>query len=193
MIVGLGNPGPEYTMTRHNAGFMVLDRLADARAKGAVPKSKFNAAIVEFRLNTKLGEEQVLLVKPTTFMNRSGAAVREVVNFYKVTSSKDLLVVVDDLYLPCGSIRLKPAGGTAGHNGLADIQRVLGHDQYPRLRIGIDQKPPVMSQSDYVLGRFTQEQWAAVDPSLTRAAQACEAFVTQGLDATMNQFNVGKD
>lgn len=193
LIVGLGNPGPQYAKTRHNAGFMVLDRLAEKHAPGAIAKSRFNAAVVEFKLQamSKVGpvEEQVLLLKPTTFMNKSGMAVREAVNFYKLNAAKDLLVVVDEVYLACGEIRLRPSGGTAGHNGLFDIQRVLGHDQYPRLRVGVGPKPAHFDQADFVLGRFTDEELALVNPAIARAADACQTFVSKGLDAAMNAFN----
>lgn len=200
VIVGLGNVGASYAKTRHNAGFMVVDRLAERHAASATPRSRFSAAVVEFKLPRRgpggggsgVGggeEEQVLLLKPTTMMNLSGRSVAEAVRFYKLDPARDLLVVVDDLYLPCGTIRLRPGGGAAGHNGLADIQRSLGTETYPRLRVGIDPKPPFMDQADYVLGRFTDEQWGRVTGSIDRAADACEVFATRGLDAAMNAFN----
>ncbi len=185
LIVGLGNPGSEYTRTRHNAGFMVVDRLAGKHAAGATPKARFNAAVVE----GVVGDEKCLFMKPTTYMNRSGVSVAEAVSFYKVDFTSDLLVLVDDLYIPLGNIRIRAGGGSGGHNGLTDIHRALGSDAYPRLRIGIDPKPAFMHQADYVLSRFTDEDQVKLDPALDRAAKATETFITKGLSAAMNQFN----
>lgn len=186
IIVGLGNPGAEYERTRHNAGYGALDRLARRHAPGAVARSRFDAAVVEATIRG----ERCLLMKPLTFMNRSGAAVAQAVNFFKISPLEDLLVLVDDTALPIGTIRIRPDGGAGGHNGLADIQRALGSDAYVRLRIGVDSKPAVMDQADYVLGRFTAEQEAAIVPSLEKAADAAEVFVAEGIAAAMNRFNV---
>lgn len=189
LVFGLGNPGGQYDRTRHNVGFAVVDRLLLRHAPGAVAKARFQSAAYE----CEFGGERCLLLKPTTYMNRSGHAVGEAVRFFKIEPRAALLVVTDDLYLPCGTIRLRPSGGSGGHNGLADIQRVLGSDEYPRLRVGIDPVPAFMDQSDYVLGRFTDEQRVLVEPALDRASQAVEAFVTRGLDAAMNSFNRDPD
>jgi PTH1 family peptidyl-tRNA hydrolase len=188
LIVGLGNPGREYEKTRHNAGYMVVDRLVSRWGGGAPAKARFNAAVVE----APIGGHPCLLAKPTTYMNRSGQSVAEAVRFYKLDLTQDVLVLVDDLYLPAGTIRIRPGGGHAGHNGLADLERALGTQEYPRLRIGIDPKPPYMDQADYVLGRFTDEQWAKTAPALDKAADAVELFVSKGLDAAMNKFNAGE-
>ncbi len=189
LIVGLGNPGREYEKTRHNAGFLVIDRLALRHASGGSPaRARFNAAVLE----APVAGQPCLLLKPTTYMNRSGQSVGEAVRFYKLDLAQDVLVIVDDLYLPAGTIRLRPGGGDAGHNGLADIERALGTQDYPRLRVGIDPKPSFMDQADYVLGRFTDEQWGAVAPAIDKAADAVELFVSKGLDAAMNKFNAGE-
>jgi peptidyl-tRNA hydrolase, PTH1 family len=185
LIVGLGNPGTTYENTRHNAGFMVVDRLAQRHAPGAPARARFNAATVEARIDG----EPCLLFKPMTYMNRSGLPVAEAVRFYKLDPAADLLVLVDDVALPCGAIRLRASGGAGGHNGLTDLQRALGAEAYPRCRIGIDPSPPFMDQADYVLGRFTPEQWALVDPALNRAADAAEMFIARGIEAAMNTFN----
>ena len=124
LIVGLGNPGNQYTSTRHNAGFMVIDRLCAQFGAGAPVKARFQAATVE----ASIGDQRCLLLKPTTFMNLSGRSVTEAVRFYKADPALDLLVVVDDLYLPTGDVRLKPGGGAAGHNGLASIEQLLGSE-----------------------------------------------------------------
>ena len=185
LIVGLGNPGSEYENTRHNAGFMVLDELARRHAGGSVARGRFHAATLE----CMIGHEKVMLAKPTTFMNRSGLSVGEAVRFYKLEPAEDVLVIVDDLYLALGSLRLRPKGGDGGHNGLADVARALGGDAYPRLRFGVDAKPQGASQVGYVLGRFTQEQTEALQPALKRAADAAECWVASGTTEAMNRFN----
>lgn len=192
LIVGLGNPGTQYERTRHNAGFLVVDRLADRHGKGAIPRSRFNAVTLEVSLVTgAFGgsvSEKCLLMKPTTYMNRSGQSVNEAVRFYKLNPAADILVIVDDVYLPCGSIRLRERGGDGGHNGLADIQRLLGSDVYPRCRVGID-PPGIIPQADYVLGRFTEDQWPLVAKSIDQAADAAETFIKQGIATAMNKHN----
>lgn len=185
LIVGLGNPGTQYARTRHNAGFMVLDRLVDTFARGQVAKGRFNSAIVE----TTIGGEKCMLMKPGTFMNRSGQAVGEAVYFYKLNQASELLVVTDDIYLPVGTIRARPGGGTAGHNGLEDVRRALGGDNYPRLRVGVNAKPEHMHQADYVLSRFTDEELPGLEASVEKAALSCEVFAAKGLDAAMNFAN----
>lgn len=190
LIVGLGNPEGRYAKTRHNAGFMVVDRLLGTHARGEVLKARFQAATAE----VSIGGERCLLMKPTTYMNKSGQSVGEAVRFYKVDPKAELLVVVDELYLPTGSIKLNPKGGTAGHNGLTDIHRALGTDEYPRLRVGVGLqpsggKPSVMDQADFVLGQFMDEEKTMLESALDRAAKAAEAFALKGLDAAMNAFN----
>lgn len=185
LIVGLGNPGSEYENTRHNAGFMVLDELARRHAGGAVTRGRFHAATLE----CAIGREKVLLAKPTTFMNRSGLAVGEALRFYKLEPADDLMVVVDDVYLPLGSIRLRARGGDGGHNGLADVARAVGGEGYARLRVGVDSKPEGASQVGFVLGRFTHEQGEALGPALKAAADAVECWVGSGVVEAMNRFN----
>lgn len=186
LIVGLGNPGPEYAGTRHNAGFMAIDRLA-RRWQLSGAKMKFHAGILE----TKVDDQTVMLMQPLTYMNRSGLAVGEAAAFYKL-APRDCMVVVDDTALPLGHIRIRPAGSAGSHNGLSDIQRALGTDAYPRLRLGIgspasgDQRIP---QKDYVLAPFSAEQLAQLAPALDNAAQALECWVKQGLDLAMNRHN----
>ncbi|HVZ93557.1 MAG TPA: aminoacyl-tRNA hydrolase [Phycisphaerales bacterium] len=188
LIVGLGNPGPNYEKTRHNAGFMAIDRLASRHAPSAPARSRFNSLTFESRLDTAEGQESCLFMKPMTYMNRSGLAVADAVRFFKVNPTTDLFVIVDDLYIPCGSIRIRGDGGSGGHNGLADIERSLGTANYARCRVGIDQ-PTFAAGADYVLERFTEVQWAQVDPAITRAADAAEVWATKGLNAAMNKFN----
>ena len=185
LLVGLGNPGAEYVKTRHNAGFMAIDLLAERHGSGQAPRSKFNAMLLDAPVNG----QRCLLMKPVTYMNRSGQAIAEACRFYKLDPSRDVLVLVDDVALPCGTVRLKATGGAGGHNGLTDIARKLGSENYARLRIGIDEKPPVMRLEDYVLGRFTEEQMDRLTPALKQAADAAEVFAAEGIDAAMNKFN----
>jgi len=182
LIVGLGNPGPQYAKTRHNAGFMAIDRLA-AKHGLSGDRSRFQGLV----LDGLIAGERCILLKPMTYMNRSGASVREAANFYKIEPT-DVLVVVDDVALAAGTIRLRGSGGPGGHNGLSDIETHLGTRDYARLRIGID-APGRVPQADYVLGRFSDAQWQQIDPALNRACETIESWLTQGLDKTMSLFN----
>jgi PTH1 family peptidyl-tRNA hydrolase len=185
LIVGLGNPGLEYERTRHNAGFLAVDRLAERHARGTVPRGRFSAITLE----AAIGGEKCLLMKPTTYMNRSGAAVAEAARFFKLAPEADVLVIADDTALPAGTIRVRASGSDGGHNGLADVARLLGTEQYARCRVGVD-GPGVVRLHDYVVGRFGPEQWEKVSPALDAAADAAEVWVEKGVTAAMNRFNV---
>lgn len=185
LIVGLGNPGPEYAATRHNAGFMAVDRLAERHGSGQVPRSKFHAMILE----APIRGEKCLLMKPTTYMNRSGQAVAEAVSFYKLEPASDVLILVDEAALTTGTIRVRAAGGAGGHNGLKDIEQKLGGQQYPRLRIGVGPKPAQMILHDFVLGRFRDEETPAIKSAIEKAADAVEMFAAEGVVAAMNRHN----
>lgn len=185
LIVGLGNPGSQYEKTRHNAGFMVVDRLARRHFADQIPKGRFQGVVVE----GAIAGERCVLLKPTTYMNRSGGSVAQAAGFYKIDVCSDLIVIVDDVALPIGAIRIRASGSAGGHNGLADIQRALGTEAYPRCRVGIGATPAFMDQADYVLGRFTPEEWAAIDPALDKTADAVEVFVKEGVATAMNRFN----
>ena len=185
LVVGLGNPGPQYDKTRHNAGFLVVDRLNRDHAFGETPRSRFNAACTEARI----AGEKCLLMKPTTYMNRSGQSVGEAVRFYKLDPAADVVVVVDELAFPIGHIRVRAKGGTAGHNGLKDIDRILGGADYPRVRVGIGEKPKLMNQADWVLSRVTEDEWPDFESSISKAAKAVETLLGEGVDAAMNAFN----
>ncbi len=184
LIVGLGNPGAQYARTRHNAGFMAVDRLVRRHAGGAVVRARFNADCVE----ASIAASKCLLVKPMTYMNLSGQAVLQAMQFYKAPLA-DLLVLTDDLALPVGTIRLRASGSAGGHNGLADIERRLGTAVYPRCRIGIGPKPALFDQVSFVLSRFAEEEEEALESSVESAADAAEVFVSSGVDAAMNRFN----
>ncbi len=184
LIAGLGNPGRQYDQTRHNVGFDVLDRLARRHAPGAVARCRFHGAVVEGDLDG----EKLLLLKPATFMNRSGQSVSEALRFYKLDPSADLLVIVDDTALPCGVIRLRASGGAGGHNGLAHIEQLLGSTAYARLRIGIDPPGPI-PQKEYVLGRFRPDQLEFIEPGLEEAVAAAAVWAAHGIVDAMNRFN----
>jgi PTH1 family peptidyl-tRNA hydrolase len=182
VIVGLGNPGPKYAGTRHNVGFEVVDYLAAAPGCGPF-RSKFQAQVAEL----KEAGEQVLLVKPETFMNLSGRAVRQIVDFYKLPPA-DLLIVSDDFNLPLGKLRARAKGSHGGQNGLRDIQQQLGTDEYARLRVGVGQPGPGEAV-DFVLSRFKPAERKAVEEAVAKAADAALVWVRSGIEACMNRAN----
>ena len=182
LIVGLGNIGPEYVGTRHNVGFMVADRLAEDA--GASFESCRYGDMARFRVKNK----QLMVLKPSTFMNLSGVAVRYWMNKEKLPL-QNLLVVVDDLALPFGAIRLRGNGSDAGHNGLKNIASELGNQNYARLRFGIGNEFPRGGQIDYVLGKFPAEEMAQMPERLTLAADAVRAYCLSGLSFAMTHFN----
>jgi PTH1 family peptidyl-tRNA hydrolase len=200
LVVGLGNPGNEFVATRHNIGWEAVDELAvrlgwigKKQEFNRLAKSKFDGLVLDGSLPVRSGDaEKLLLLKPTTYMNDSGRSVQSAMAFYQL-SPADVLVVLDDLALPCGKIRIRPAGSAGGHNGLKDIERAVGTDQYPRLRIGIDPAPQNIPGRDYVLARFSEEQRRAVNPALDRAAAAILAWIEKGIEAAMNVYNADVD
>ena len=185
LVVGLGNPGLEYRGTRHNAGFDAIEALSGRFGSGGRDaRAKFQGLLEEIAI----GDERVLLLKPLTYMNRAGLSTGEAIRFHKLDARQDLMVLVDDMSIPCGAIRLRGDGGSGGHQGLNDIQRALGHNAYARCRIGID-GPGEQDWSSYVLGRFRPEQRPLVDEGVRLAADAVETWVREGLSASMNRFN----
>ena len=184
LLVCLGNPGDQYENTRHNVGFMVADEIAD-RANVPIQKLKYKALT-----NTvTLRGQKVLVMKPITYMNLSGEAVRQAVDFYKVPADH-VLVVSDDTALAVGRLRIRKGGSAGGHNGLKNIIQHLGTDQFPRLRLGVGEKPhPDYDLADWVLGKFQGEDKKAIDASVKKAADAIECILSQGLDKGMNRFN----
>lgn len=182
LIVGLGNIGDEYARTRHNIGFRVVDSIAaDAGAKWEDRRYGFVTTV-------RCKNQQLLLLKPSTYMNLSGNAVRYWLKEKKIDIA-NMLVVVDDLALPFGALRLKPSGSEAGHNGLRHITQVLGTQQYARLRFGIGNDFPRGGQIDFVLGEFGDEDLKLMPERLTLAADAVRSFALQGIDRTMCLFN----
>lgn len=182
LIVGLGNPGLDYYNTRHNIGFRVLDFLA---GKSGI---SFSDKRYGFRAELKHRGRTLILVKPTTFMNLSGKAV----NFYLQKEKipvENLLIIVDDIAIPFGSIRIKTKGGSGGHNGLESIQNILGTNNYNRLRFGIGSEFPQGHQVDYVLGEWSEEEKQGLKPRLELACEAITSFPITGIERTMNFYN----
>ncbi len=181
LIAGLGNIGPDYAQTRHNIGFMVLD--AFAKASNAVFEDRRYGFVAEMRLRNK----SLLLLKPSTFMNLSGNAIRYWLQKEKI-ETENLLVVVDDLALPFGTLRLKSKGSDAGHNGLKHIQDLIGQN-YPRLRFGIGNDFPRGAQVNYVLDEFSDEEKQKLPERIETAADIIRSFCLAGINTTMNQYN----
>ena len=181
LIVGLGNIGPDYELTRHNTGFMVLD--AFAKASNTVFEDRRYGFVGE----TSLKGRKVVLLKPSTFMNLSGNAVRYWLNKENIDQNR-LLVISDDVALPIGQFRLKASGSSGGHNGLGHIQQLIGQN-YARLRMGIGNDYPVGAQIEHVLGRFPSEELELLQPAIDTAVEIIKSFVLAGIDITMNQFN----
>jgi PTH1 family peptidyl-tRNA hydrolase len=184
LIVGLGNPGAEYAKTRHNAGFLLVQKLAERGQAGWVLEKKFNSRMAR----TESGGAKVLLCEPQTFMNASGEAVGPVATFYRIPLSR-ILVVVDDADLPLGEIRLRARGSSGGHHGLESIEKHLGSREFPRLRIGIGRKDSVRAIANYVLGKFSPEESALMEKVLAVAAGQAECWLKAGIEKAMNQFN----
>ncbi len=184
LIVGLGNPGDEYADTRHNTGYMILD--AFAKASNIVFSDKRYGYVAE----TSLKGRKVILLKPTTFMNLSGNAVRYWLNKENIEQQR-LLVVVDDVALPLGTLRLKAGGSNGGHNGLGHIQQLIGQD-YARLRVGIGNDFPRGMQVDWVLGHYSEEEMKVLAPQMDVAVEEIKSFVIAGINITMNQYNKRK-
>ena len=184
LVVGLGNPGEKYENTRHNVGFLTVDELAE-RARVPVQKLKHRALT-----NTlEVGSVKVLLMKPVTYMNLSGEAVRQAVDFYKIPPER-VLVVSDDTALAVGRLRIRTGGSAGGPNGLKNIIQHLGTDQFPRVRVGVGEKPhPDYDMADWVLGKFQGEDKKAIDGAVKRAADAVECLLKEGPDRAMNRFN----
>jgi len=182
LIVGLGNIGPEYADTRHNIGFMVADELAK------IAGTSFTNLRLAYYAELSHKGRKIFVIKPTTYMNLSGKAVNYWVQELKVPI-ENVLVIVDDLALPFGTIRLKPKGSAAGHNGLRSIESTLGHNNYPRLRFGISDNYPKGRQVDYVLSGFDDDEQAELPSLIDRSVEMIHSFVSAGAELTMTRFN----
>lgn len=184
LVVGLGNPGRRYASHRHNVGFQCLDRLAQAWGL-SFNRRKHKALLAE----GEIAGLKVILAKPQTFMNLSGEAVGQLARFYKV-HPENILVIYDDLDLPAGKIRLRPEGGSGGHKGMKSIIEHLGTDAFPRLRVGIG-RPTYGDPVDYVLSDFAPDERMAREGACERAVSAVEFWLTEGMEAAMNRYNLG--
>ena len=184
LIVGLGNPGEKYELTRHNAGFLAIDTLAEKHG-AKIGKIKFKSLVGD----CQIGGSRCLLMKPQTFMNNSGEAVVEAMQFYKLTPDR-VIIIFDDVSLDVGQLRLRRKGSDGGHNGVKSIIYLSGSDEYKRIKIGVGKKPhPDYDLADWVLGKFRHEDEKTLSEVFSSAADACECIITSGIDKAMNKFN----
>jgi len=184
IIVGLGNPGKDYEMTRHNAGFMAIDALSE----------KYGIDVNEKKHKAKIGKgvidgKKVILAKPQTFMNSSGESVRELVDYYKPDIEDELIIVYDDITLDVGGLRVRKKGSAGGHNGMKSIIAHLGSEDFKRIRVGIGEKPARMDLADWVLGHFKKEDLDALKQSLDMAVDAVSMILSDETDEAMNKYN----
>lgn len=184
VVIGLGNPGKDYTNTRHNVGFDTLDKLSK-RNNIILNKIKFKAVYGE----GKIGDEKVLLVKPQTYMNNSGISVREITEFYKVPI-QNVIVIVDDIDIDFAAIRIRTKGSAGSHNGLKSIIYHVQNDEFPRVKIGIGKKYTNQDLADFVLSRFSKDERIDIETSILTAAEAVENIICEGIDSSMNKYNI---
>ncbi len=184
MIAGLGNPGREYANTRHNIGFDVIDKLAEAE-KISVLEKRHKAIIGK----GYVAGQKVILIKPQTYMNLSGESLREIADYYKVDTASELIVICDDVSLDVGQVRIRKKGSAGGHNGLKSIIAHLGHDQFMRVKMGVGEKPSGYDLADYVLGHFTGGERKTMDEAAARSVEAIRMMVAGDVDGAMNQYN----
>lgn len=186
IIAGLGNPTKEYAGTRHNVGFEVIDRLAeDCRIDVSMRKHKALCG------KGYIGGEKVILCKPQTYMNLSGESLRELVDYYKV-APEDIIVIFDDISLDPGQLRIRAKGSAGGHNGIKSIIAHLGTQEFPRVKVGVGEKPRGWDLADYVLSRFNSEDRGLMDEAVKEASMAVQLMVNEGVDTAMNKFNAKK-
>ena len=184
LVVGLGNPGLNYARTRHNVGFRAVDALAE-KLGVKIDRARFRGLTAQ----ASAGGEKLLLLKPQTFMNLSGEAVGEAARFYKLPPER-VLVISDDVSLPVGKLRIRKGGSAGGHNGLKSIIQHLGTDQFPRIKVGVGQKPhPDYDMADWVLSKFAGEDLKTITEAIRKAADAVECLIQEGPDKAMNRFN----
>ena len=187
IIAGLGNPGKEYENTRHNIGFDVIDRLAEEE----------NIAVMESKHKALIGKgyvagQKVILAKPQTFMNLSGESIREIVDYYKVDDTAELIVISDDISLDVGQIRIRKKGSAGGHNGIKNIIANLGSSVFPRIKVGVGEKPKGYDLADYVLGKFSKEDRVLMEEGYDLACEASALIMQGAIDQAMNEYNQKK-
>ena len=184
LIVGLGNPGPKYEFTRHNAGFLCMDLLAQQLGV-KIDRIKFKSVVADVAIEGS----RCILMKPQTFMNNSGEAVRDAANFYKIPP-EHIIILFDDISLPPGKLRIRRKGSDGGHNGIKSILYLLGSDQFPRIKLGVGAKPrPDYDLADWVLSKFAGEDLKTITEAIRKAADAVECLIQEGPDKAMNRFN----
>lgn len=184
IIAGLGNPGKEYENTRHNVGFDVIDALAE----------KYNISVLELKHKAMIGKgyiegQKVVLVKPLTYMNLSGESIQPIVDYYKCDPQQELIVISDDTSLPPGQLRVRKKGSAGGHNGLKNIIKMLGNENFQRIRMGVGEKPKNYDLADWVLGHFNKEDRETVDEAADKAIRAIGMMMSGDVDGAMNEFN----
>lgn len=184
IIAGLGNPGKQYENTRHNTGFSVIDVIAE----------EFDIAVLEKKHKAVIGKgyidgQKVILAKPQTFMNLSGESIRELIDYYKVDETSELIVIYDDVSMDVGQLRIRKKGSAGGHNGIKNIIAHLGHDTFLRIKVGVGEKPKGYDLADYVLGHFTQDEQKTMRESAGQAARAVRLLVQGDVDKAMNDYN----
>lgn len=188
LIVGLGNPEIKYAFTRHNTGFLAIDELLRRLGGLDLDKDKFNGIFTK----TKMENEDVIIAKPMTYMNLSGDFIKPLADFYKIDSS-DIIVIYDELALPVGKVKITKEGSSAGHNGIKSIIANLGTEKFIKVRIGIKDDKPMVSQIDFVLMKYTPDELKEQKKNIDRAVDAVESIIKNGIDKTMNDFNGLKD
>ena len=186
LIVGLGNPGPQYARTRHNVGWLVVEKLADAYGLG-FDRLQFKARVAQ---GTAHGQ-RLILAKPLTYMNLSGEAVGPLLRFYKVNMDH-LLLIYDEMDIPFGTLRIRPSGGAGGHGGMKSVIATLGTENFARVRVGVGRPPPGWDPPDFLLSAWTKDEETHVPALVERAAQAAHTWLTEGLLTAMNRFNTGR-
>lgn len=184
LIVGLGNPDLKYVFTRHNTGFLAIDKLLDKLGNLKLDNDKFKGIYTK----TKIENEDVIIAKPLTYMNLSGEFIRPLSDFYKIEFS-DIIIVYDELALPMGRIKITKEGSAAGHNGIKSIIQNLGTERFIKVRIGIGPKPININQADFVLMKYTKDEMKEQNVNIDKAVEAIICIVTKGVDTAMNDFN----
>lgn len=184
IIVGLGNPTREYENTRHNIGFDTIDAIAE----------KYDISVLEKKHKALIGKgfidgKKVILAKPLTYMNLSGESIRELVDYYKIEETEELIVIFDDISLDVGQLRIRKKGSAGGHNGVKNIINQLGHDTFMRIKMGVGEKPKGYELADYVLGHFSEKERKIMDDSARKAVDAVKMMMFEGADAAMNVYN----
>ena len=188
LIAGLGNPEKKYIGTRHNTGFAAVEALCEKLGGLKLNETKFQGVYTKARVMTPAGPEQLIIVKPLTYMNLSGNCIAPLANFYKIPAEQ-VIVVSDDINLAVGRMRIRKGGSAGGHNGLKSIIQCLGTDQFPRVRVGVGQKPEYMDLADYVLAKFDRNDAAVMADTYEAVADAILDIVNQGVEHAMNHYN----